>query len=190
MRALTCLVLPWLAAAGIGLLVLAAYDGAPVDPGTQRSSWPAAAERGRGSRGPWRWTLAALRHPRCVCTAATLNELSRILARTGERLDATVLFVRPPGEEQSFEHTSAWDAALAIPGVVHVGGHRPDYGAPVCLLREARHQLAYLQTVQAGGDRLESAPHLGGGLRLGVPGLVLRRPPDQVEKDAGAGPAK
>src|SRR5687767_12178133 len=44
---------------------------------------------------PDRPTLVLFAHPRCPCTLATLGELARVVARSGDRIRADVLVFKP-----------------------------------------------------------------------------------------------
>jgi glyoxylase-like metal-dependent hydrolase (beta-lactamase superfamily II) len=56
-------------------------------------------------------------HPRCPCSRASLAELREIMAQANGRLNAFVLFLRPQGTADVWEHTATWAAAQDIPGV-------------------------------------------------------------------------
>jgi hypothetical protein len=58
-----------------------------------------------------------LAHPKCPCTRATVEELSKLMAHTQDRLKAFVLFVKPRGVPSDWDHTDLWQSASAIPGV-------------------------------------------------------------------------
>jgi len=47
-----------------------------------------------------------------------MAELARIQARSADRVDIHVVFVRPPGVPSGWEQTDLWKDARAIPGVV------------------------------------------------------------------------
>jgi hypothetical protein len=58
-----------------------------------------------------------LAHPRCACTRASVEELSRLMARLRGRLEARVLFFQPASAPDGWSKTDLWRAAAAIPGV-------------------------------------------------------------------------
>jgi len=64
-----------------------------------------------------RATLLVFTHPHCPCTRATLHELERLTADTGDRLAVFVLFIKPDGVEADWEKTDIAAIAAAIPGV-------------------------------------------------------------------------
>jgi hypothetical protein len=58
-----------------------------------------------------------LMHPRCSCSRASLQELSRLLARFQEHVSAAILFYSPDGVEHDWEKTDLWSTASSLPGV-------------------------------------------------------------------------
>jgi hypothetical protein len=89
-------------------------------------------------------------HPRCSCSHATLTELGRLLARVPDRLDATVVLVRPSGVAAGWENGSIADEARRLRGVRtveddgSVEAHR--FGAATsgaALLYDARGRLRF-----------------------------------------------
>jgi hypothetical protein len=58
-----------------------------------------------------------LAHPRCACTRASIGELARLVAATGDAMAVHVIFVRPEGVPSDWERTDTWRAAEEIPGV-------------------------------------------------------------------------
>jgi hypothetical protein len=63
-------------------------------------------------------TLVMLAHPRCPCTKASVNELSRLMAQgNSPRLKAYVIFIKPKGFPVEWEKTDLWASASAIQGV-------------------------------------------------------------------------
>jgi hypothetical protein len=54
-------------------------------------------------------------HPRCPCTRASIEELSKVLARSSTPVDVQVLFYKPRGAD--WAPTDLWRQAVAIPGV-------------------------------------------------------------------------
>jgi len=86
-------------------------------PGTEASAplrWPAES---RVPLTPGRATLVVLAHPKCPCTRATVEELSRIMAHCRGRLHVYVLFASPKGSPEDWNKTDLWNSAANIPGV-------------------------------------------------------------------------
>jgi hypothetical protein len=104
----------WLAAAGVGLFVLAHYEGSAGGVGRTPQRWPEGVEV---RRDPGKPTLILFAHPKCPCTRASIEELNRLLARIREKAAAQVFFFRPKGESADWEETALTQSARAIPGV-------------------------------------------------------------------------
>lgn len=104
----------WGLAVGCGLLGLERYNRRPGETGDPARRWPTATML---PRDPSRPNLVLALHPRCPCSQASLTEFSRILARTGGRAAAHVIFVKPEGTADGWERTGLWRAASALPGV-------------------------------------------------------------------------
>jgi hypothetical protein len=111
---LAALAVVWLAVLGLGHSWLLDYQSGPGASGPAPADWPAGSFL-RPMAG--RFTLLLFAHPYCPCTRASLEELSWVVARSRGRLDACLLFVRPPGAADGWERTDSWTAAAAIPGV-------------------------------------------------------------------------
>ncbi|MCO5165378.1 MAG: RedB protein [Planctomycetes bacterium] len=90
-------------------------DARPGDPGAPAATWPAAT-----SLRPDGTTLVLLVHPRCPCTAASLDALEDVLRAARGPVRAYVLVVVPAGAPVGFEEAAALDRARAIGGAVAV----------------------------------------------------------------------
>jgi hypothetical protein len=104
----------WIAAVASGLGVLMRYESTPGGVGVVGESWPAASAIPRSGPNP---TLVMLAHPHCPCTRASIGELAQIMADTHGKLDARVLFIKPPGAGSDWDDTELRRSAAAIPGV-------------------------------------------------------------------------
>jgi hypothetical protein len=62
-------------------------------------------------------TLVMFAHPQCPCTRAGLGELQKIVERCGGRVRAHVIFYKPQGASDAWEHSDLWKSAAALPGV-------------------------------------------------------------------------
>ncbi len=124
-RLMTVFGLVWLGGVTAGLAWLAAYDNAPGTPAHAPTRWPAQTHLVRDTARP---TLVLLAHPRCVCTRATLGELSELMARAHDRPKAYVVFIKPAGTSTTWDDTDLWRTAEGIPGVSVV---RDDEGQEV-----------------------------------------------------------
>src|SRR5262249_4099028 len=110
----TAALVVWFAAVSGGTVALARYNGTPGAAAGPRERWPVASAAGHEAGKP---ALLMLAHPRCPCTRASLAELSVVMARLGERVTATVLFLRPEGADDDWNKGELWNTAAAIPGV-------------------------------------------------------------------------
>jgi len=128
-RLLMTLGLLWGLGVGIGLYVLLDYEMTPGQGGEAPEVWPAQS---RLPRHPVVPTLVMLMHPRCSCSRASLQELSRLLAHFPEQVSAAVLFYTPDGVEHDWEKTDVWSTANSLPGVRAV---RDLHGAEAKLFR-------------------------------------------------------
>lgn len=106
----------WLAAVVLGFALLARHDTTPGEAAPVPERWPSAAAL-VPAKAPAA-TLLVFAHPKCPCTRATLGELEVLMARTLGRVEAQVVFVRPPGVAAGWERTDLWTKAARIPGVV------------------------------------------------------------------------
>jgi hypothetical protein len=104
----------WIAAVAFGLGVLMRYESTPGRVGAVGETWPAASAIQRSGPNP---TLVMLAHPHCPCTRASIGELAQIMADTHGKLDAQVLFIKPPGAGSDWDDTELRRSAAAIPGV-------------------------------------------------------------------------
>lgn len=110
----------WLAAVvgGGAWLYARNFDAAPA--GAPHPSWPSASRLRPASAG---CTLVVALHPECPCSAATVEELAGILARTSGRLEARLLFAQYDDLSERAEDSSLWKKAAALPGVTLVADH-------------------------------------------------------------------
>lgn len=92
---------------------MARYENTPGAAFEQIGAWPQHTAVVRAVDGP---TLLVFAHPRCPCTRATIAELARLLARTGQPVMTRVLYFAPRGDS-AFAATDEWATAAAIPGV-------------------------------------------------------------------------
>jgi hypothetical protein len=163
----------WLASVTAGLAWLAAYDNAPGMPAHAPTQWPRQSHLARDGAGP---TLVLLAHPRCVCTRATLGELSELMARAREKPKAYVVFIKPAGTASTFDDTDLWRIAQGIPGVTVVrdddGQETERFGAETsgqALLYDASGRLIF------GGGITGSRGHPGDNLgRASILALLNR----------------
>jgi hypothetical protein len=174
------LVAAWLAASAAGLFGLMRSAGTPGDAGSPPAVWPAASSLPRPTRRP---LLVMMVHPRCSCTAASLEELSRLIAGAAGKVDAIVAFDVPSGAGDEWTTGGLWSDAAAIPGV-RVVADRDGVEARRFRTATSGHVLLY----DAGGRLLYSGgmtvarAHAGDNAGLEALASILRgRTPDRRE---------
>jgi hypothetical protein len=105
----------WIVALAAGFTALWKYKttAGPAD-GAPPEQWPDDSRIGRDLS---RATIVMFAHPRCVCTRASLAELSHLMARVQDRAAAAVVFLRPRDTDDEWGRTDLWERASSIPGV-------------------------------------------------------------------------
>lgn len=111
-KKLTALMALWLLAISLVSLSLFVYENRPGDASRPPEIWPAASQI-----VPHDLTLVLFAHPHCPCTRASLDELAMIMARSGGRLAAQVVFIQPDGQSAAWHQSDLWRSAQSIPGV-------------------------------------------------------------------------
>jgi hypothetical protein len=111
-RTILALVIAWCGVAITGLGMTARY-GARAGSGSVASHWPAGTSIVHPAD---RFLLLVFVHPECPCSGSTLAELDRLMAKFGDRLTATIVFVKPTGNDQDWQKMPLWNQASAIPG--------------------------------------------------------------------------
>jgi len=107
----------WLTAVFSGIGILRRYSLTPGVAGTPGAQWPAASHI---YPPPSYFTLVMALHPHCPCSRASIGELSILMAHSGGKLAAFVVFVDPPGFGESWTKTDLWTSAGLIPGVTRI----------------------------------------------------------------------
>jgi hypothetical protein len=77
-------------------------------------NWPSVSVVARQAGKP---TLLMFAHPHCPCTRASIGELAQIMAHAVGKVNAYVLFVKPPNAAADWDDTDLRASAAAIPGV-------------------------------------------------------------------------
>lgn len=90
--AVLCAFVAWTTVTGVAVAALTDYASRPGIAARAPTSWPKTT---RLARTPGRSTLVMIAHTKCSCTRASLHELADVMATTGDRLDAIVVFVGP-----------------------------------------------------------------------------------------------
>jgi hypothetical protein len=110
----TLLGVAWMAALAFGGRVLFKYETTAGRVGIVSSTWPSVSVVPRQTDKP---TLLMLAHPHCPCTRASVGELAEVMAHAVGKVNAYVLFVKPPGAGADWDDTDLRRSAAAIPGV-------------------------------------------------------------------------
>jgi hypothetical protein len=112
----TILCVVWVSVIAAGMAWMVRFESSPGAPPQSPASWPAQAGVARGRA----YTLVMSAHPRCPCTRASLDELAVVMAASGSRMTARVLFFVPEGATREWWETDLWQKAAAIPAVTPV----------------------------------------------------------------------
>jgi hypothetical protein len=107
-------ILLWGVAIGLGLRALLAYENTPGAAGRAPRKWPAGTTLHLSADGD---TLLMFAHPRCPCTLASVEELSRLVAHCEGKLRGSILLWKPNGSAADWEKTSLAENAARIPGM-------------------------------------------------------------------------
>jgi hypothetical protein len=150
----------WLGGSIAGMDVLRRYHLAPGTSAQAPRRWP------RNSRVPHTAgvpSLVMFAHPRCPCTAASIDELSRLRGRARSELAISVVFVKPATVNQAIDDNV--NSAKAIPGAAIIddedGSEAARFGALTSghvLLYDSAGNLLYNGGITASrGHRGDSA---------------------------------
>jgi len=90
------------------------YENASGSSGNAPSQWISGTSI---PLDPVRDTLIMFAHPQCPCTRASIGELNRILAQSGDHIAAHVVFFRPADGSADWTNSELRQSAAAIPGV-------------------------------------------------------------------------
>jgi hypothetical protein len=104
----------WLGAIALGMPLLMNYEVTSGLEGSPPPQWPKSEAVLLSPTSP---TLILFAHPQCPCTAASIYELSKLMAKRGSRLKAYVLFFDPMTVPEHWNRRDIWKSARAIPGV-------------------------------------------------------------------------
>jgi hypothetical protein len=115
--ALSFFVCLWIAGICFGVGRLWSYNHAAGLSSRPPENWPDKSSIARTLRGD---TLVMLAHPKCPCTRASIEELSKLMASCRDRLTTHVLFVTPKNSAPDWYKTDLWNSASRIPGVTVV----------------------------------------------------------------------
>lgn len=108
-------VIVWVAGAVSGFVALqryAAAEGAAEEPSLDAATFVAEHRR------PGRALIVMAVHPRCPCTNASLGELTDLMARAGDKLDAILLEYEPVDRPADWPRSSSARKFAGRPSVV------------------------------------------------------------------------
>lgn len=163
----------WLTAVAIGVSILTTYSFTPGVAGNPPERWPATS---RISPPPSLFTLVMAVHPRCSCSRASIGELSELMAHSGGRLAAFVVFEQPSGFDDQWTKSDLWSSAGEIPGVTRVidrGTEANLFGASTSgqtMVYDGRGRLVF------SGGITEARGHFGDNAGVSAIAELLDRP--------------
>lgn len=105
----------WGTAVVSGFVAAERHAGTAGAAGRPVAEWPAGSTLTRDASRP---TLLVFLHPRCPCSKATVEELSRLLARCGDRMRTEVVFATDPALGADWREGGTWQAVGELPGVL------------------------------------------------------------------------
>lgn len=108
---LTLLCAVWMGVVAALIVRTERRDNDAGDPGASPALWPQGTTLVRAPEGH---TLVMVAHPKCPCTAASLEELDRVLREATSPVRAYVLLVRPAGAGVDFERGASFERARTI----------------------------------------------------------------------------
>lgn len=115
LRALPVLVATsWLALVAAGYMAAMRYESRPGTAASPPAAWPTDTGLELATD---RCTLLVFVHPQCPCSAATIEELNRLVTAHGQRLQVHVLCYDDPSLGHAFPQSDVRAAAARIPGV-------------------------------------------------------------------------
>lgn len=158
----------WLSAIGTGLGLLANYAAEPGLVGEVPQAWPSDSELQRAGASH---TLVLAVHPRCPCTAASINELERALGNVEQLPRIYALIFEPmPGvavnDQEDFARTRITKRLIQLPGVELIADPGSEIATGFGALTSG-HTLVYDasgQLVYSGGltpTRAHEGPNTG-----------------------------
>jgi hypothetical protein len=104
----------WLLASVVVIAFVLNYEQTNGAVGITSEHWPAKAQI---PLDPKHDTLVMFAHPKCPCTRATMDELSRLMEKSDGKISAYVLFLKPKNFSDDWVQASLWKSARMIPGV-------------------------------------------------------------------------
>ena len=113
-------VIAWLMAVMAGMAFLINYESRAGQVGNVPDIWPPSAGLEHRPDTPH---LLMFVHPRCPCSRASIEELSRLIAICKDRVSTRVVVLRPDHMDATWTQTDLVASAQQIPGVDVVFDH-------------------------------------------------------------------
>jgi hypothetical protein len=110
----SCVGAAWLLVVLAGAAFMMVYANTPGPAGAAPLDWPGSTIVSPGQENP---VLMMFLHPHCPCSTASVEELSRLMARCQGRVEVHVFFLRPARMTPDWVHSDSWQSAALIPGV-------------------------------------------------------------------------
>jgi hypothetical protein len=104
----------WAAAVFAGTFMLVRHEFSAGPSGTGARHWPVGCSLTRQAGFP---TLVISLHPLCPCSQASVEELSRLIAKEHGRVQVFALFVLPETPAEAWQSAPLWKQVERIPGV-------------------------------------------------------------------------
>jgi hypothetical protein len=106
------LMIAWLPMVAAGFWGFSSQSFVPSPAGEPPATWPAglSLEPAAG-----RYSLVVAIHPECPCSSATLEELSKIMSKTGDRLQTYAIYAGYRDLPQPIVETRNWRRAAGLP---------------------------------------------------------------------------
>lgn len=102
----------WILACITGLAIFWIYETTPGQEGGNPESWPSTSALTRASDRP---TLVMFLHPKCPCSRASVEEVSRLLATEPDAFALRFVFFQPDATEDSWVQTGLWETVRQFP---------------------------------------------------------------------------
>lgn len=102
----------WATVVLVGGVILQTYANTPGQTGLEAAVWPQGSELTSNSDTA---TLVMFVHPRCPCSRASLNELSRLTSTCGDQLKTLIAIHQPSSQTQAWVETTLQTMASEVP---------------------------------------------------------------------------
>lgn len=110
----------WILGISFGVASLYQFEFTPGTKANLLNHWPKETSLTKSSQ---QYQLVMFLHPQCPCSRASMNELALLMEKTGERLHASILFIKPELFDEAWAKSDLWYRSEAIPNVIPVVDH-------------------------------------------------------------------